>query len=269
MNLIINIVAASALLCQACRASGPGQLQVEETEAVLNHAYTNYSDWRREHHFVYKWSLRNIRPPRSVRIKTLLTTPPHLNLLNTDQLRVTVRQPLGRTLSWGLPLMTSDGVIYSDTEKTLCLNDADHDTVNLEDVQITVVVSTMSHNPLQFELKMTEVQQFSVGVNALNQVYNVKPGSPEVRFVALNGAPKDSLLQVKVTSGNDVCALISIQPFTCPVLDTEETVRSRGSYQTISHLAAFNFKRKDAFEESEFPTESFVKQKLLQTEECN
>ena len=103
----------------------------------------------------------------------------------------------------------------------------------------------MDSSGINFELQMDQISEFAVGVNSPNQVYVDNPGSPEVRFVSLDGAPKASLLQVKVTSSSDdVCGLISIQPYTCPVLDMEETVRSRGAYQTISRLAAFNFQRK-------------------------
>jgi hypothetical protein len=30
-----------------------------------------------------------------------------------------------------------------------------------------------------------------------------------------------------------VCAMVSIQPFTCPVSDTEETIRIEGSFQVL------------------------------------
>ena len=110
---------------------------------------------------------------------------------------------------------------------------------------ITVVLSTSDPTGITFELQMDEIPEFEVGVNSPSQVYAVNPGSPEVRFVSLDGATDDSLLQVKVTSSSEaVCGLVSIQPYACPVFDMEETVRSQGAYQTISRLAAFNFQRK-------------------------
>ncbi len=39
------------------------------------------------------------------------------------------------------------------------------------------------------------------------------------------------LVPVKVRSEDMVCAMVSVQPFTCPVSDTEETIRKEGSFQ--------------------------------------
>ena len=54
----------------------------------------------------------------------------------------------------------------------------------------------------------------------------------------------DTLLNVRVSSEDSVCAIVSVQPFTCPVSDVEETVRNEGSFQTMLQVASFNIKRK-------------------------
>ena len=64
--------------------------------------------------------------------------------------------------------------------------------------KVVVVLSTSSQNPIHFEIKMTKIKAFSVGMNEKHQVYDVGVGSPEIRFVKANEATKNSLLQVMV-----------------------------------------------------------------------
>ena len=64
--------------------------------------------------------------------------------------------------------------------------------------------------------------------------------TPDFRFVNFEGAEiGEDLLQLKVSSEDDVCAVVSVQPFSCPVSDTEATIRDEGSFQTTLSVASF------------------------------
>ena len=40
-----------------------------------------------------------------------------------------------------------------------------------------------------------------------------------------------------------VCAMVSVQPFTCPVSDTEDTIRKEGIFQTMLNIGSFTIER--------------------------
>ena len=218
------------------------QPQIVYQDGKLGERYEASTNASTEYHFVYRLQL-GLLPPRTVSLRTEIDRFSRIN-----PIRITVRQP-ETTLSWQLPLKRGD-LSYTSMERTLCLlegqpGQAAGQTFAGKYVQVTVVVSTLSSAGMKFELEMNEIDHFAVGTNSKHDVLQVGVTSPAVRFVRLNEATKDSLLQVRVTSKNDVCSMISIQPFQCPILDEEETVRSHGAFQTMLRLSAFNFQRRD------------------------
>lgn len=207
------------------------QRQVTIISAEVGTVYTNQTNHDSEIHYVYRLDLGNF-PPRTVRIRAEVRS----NISPDHPLRVTIRSDQGTT-NWNVPLLANN-VKINYIERTLCL---------LEDVgsspdrqEITVVLSTSSRNSVSFNLKLFEVEDFTTDLNQVSSLSNVDPATPVYRFVNLQPFEKTTLLRVKVTSENkDVCALISIQPYLCPVLDTERTVRFRGSYQSMLEISSF------------------------------
>jgi len=45
---------------------------------------------------------------------------------------------------------------------------------------------------------------------------------------------------IQVTSKDDLCAVVSVQSFNCPVYDVGEIGIRQGHYQTMSRSASFN-----------------------------
>jgi hypothetical protein len=51
---------------------------------------------------------------------------------------------------------------------------------------------------------------------------------------------KSSNVFIQVTSKDDLCAVVSVQSFNCPVYDVGEIGIRQGHYQTMSRSASFN-----------------------------
>ncbi|XP_059098452.1 SID1 transmembrane family member 1-like [Tigriopus californicus] len=207
------------------------QRQVTIISAKVGTEYNNQSSHDSEAHFVYRLDLGNF-PPRTVRIRAEVRP----NISPDHPLRVTIRSNQGTT-NWNVPLLVNS-VKINYMERTLCLLD---DVISSPDRQeITVVVSTSSRNKVDFTLKLFEVEDFTTDMNQVSSLTGVDTATPVYRFVNLQPFEKTALLRVKVTSEDqDVCALISIQPYLCPVLDMERTVRFRGSYQSMLEISSF------------------------------
>ncbi len=113
------------------------------------------------------------------------------------------------------------------------------------DQEVSVVISTSSKVPVSFKVYLYETTDFSTGINEYSRVNGVTVSSPEYRYVDFSRAEDNTLLNVKVESGDEsVCAIVSVQPHNCPVSDLEETVRNEGSFQTMLKIASFNIERK-------------------------
>ena len=109
---------------------------------------------------------------------------------------------------------------------------------------ITVVVSTSVHSETHFSLQLVLVEEFQINLDDTpSLIQNISFSTPTIRYFGYN---EDShhdgdVLQVRVNSDDNICALISIQEFTCPVFDTINNVRTHGTYQTMLQSAAFNY----------------------------
>ena len=57
---------------------------------------------------------------------------------------------------------------------------------------------------------------------------------------------------IDVTSKDDLCAVVSVQSFDCPVYDVSEIGIRQGHYQTMSKRASFNVYLKDFSKRKEF-----------------
>ena len=151
---------------------------------------------------------------------------------------ITVRQvDSGDDFTMHAPRLINN-VTYTKVERTICI------TPTTTNDYITVVVSLLSSYPITFDLTLYEMTHFSTGLNSVEPVAGVGPTTPDYRFVNLLGVDEDSLLQVKVRSEEDVCALVSVQPTNCPVSDTEVNIEREGAFQSMLEIASFVFDRK-------------------------
>lgn len=135
---------------------------------------------------------------------------------------------------------------YKYVERTLCLHGEDQLDLPAFAQEVTVIISTSSAREVPFSINLYDVHDFSTGLNKKARVDDVTVSSPVFRYVDLLHAEDNSLLNVRVDSTNeDICAIVSVQPFNCPVSDIEETIRNEGSFQTMLKIASFNIERNE------------------------
>lgn len=158
-------------------------------------------------------------------------------------------------LSWELPLVLNGGPQiqeYRQTEQTLCY-DSIGANVNysqlyyaavLRQTQIKtpiqapyVTISSMSETDVTANITLTTEKQFyiipSVWYNAV-----ISPSTPRFyyySFPPFTSAGKNyNMVTLKVNSPSDVCMTVSIQNYSCPVMDLNDDVTFKGSWQTVS-----------------------------------
>eukprot|EP00095_Tigriopus_kingsejongensis_P005827 snap_masked-scaffold425_size175135-processed-gene-0.10 protein:Tk05827 transcript:snap_masked-scaffold425_size175135-processed-gene-0.10-mRNA-1 annotation:"sid1 transmembrane family member 1" len=217
--------------------------QVTIVSAQVGELYEAEATTDSEIHYVYQLDLGQF-PPRSVRIRTEVMN----NIKSEHPLRVTIRSNRG-TLNWNVPMMAAN-VKYNYMERTLCL--LDDVVANPRSQEVTVVISTSSYNNIDYKLRLFEIEDFTTDVNQVSIINEVGATTPVYKFINLKPYESNALLRVKVTSEDkDVCAIVSVQPFLCPILDQETTVRFRGSYQTMLEMSSF-FIDRDDYEEGLF-----------------
>ena len=111
-------------------------------------------------------------------------------------------------------------------DRTLCLVDENDFIENKQQKSedLTIIVSTRSNNPIAFQLKLDFIENFPAWVHGnAPSVRKVSVTSPVFYFIDFRDFEKDSLLQVKVKSNDDTCAIISMQRFLCPIYDIQGT----------------------------------------------
>ena len=68
---------------------------------------------------------------------------------------------------------------YYKAERTLCL----FDEIDESNITVTIVLSTSSVNPIEFEVLLEEAPNFINKLNETNFIENVSVGSPEFHFI--------------------------------------------------------------------------------------
>jgi len=144
-----------------------------------------------------------------------------LYVLHWSTYRVTVNYNDG-SMSWLVPYKSEEGYRYAFVERTLCLFDYEFE---VHSQTVEVALSTASGHPIHFGVILYFVPDFAVQLGDTDYVRGVGVSTPQYRFVDLSRSDNDHLIQLKVESNDDdVCAIVSLQPFDCPASDTIETV---------------------------------------------
>ena len=186
-----------------------------------------------EVHYVFK---HNIGKRKTLKLKTEVLRK---NANMHHPLLFTVRFHEG-SQGWQLPFQDGNSKTpIHQVDKTLCLVESNEDT------ELTVVISTSSPNEVTFKLQMIEVNDFFIRVDN-DKNHTVKDLSvSSTDFVHVDLSSINGLVQIKVTSEEDICALVSVQPMKCPVASSAEDVFGSGSWQTMLKLGAFAVNTRD------------------------
>ncbi|XP_053095751.1 SID1 transmembrane family member 2 isoform X2 [Pangasianodon hypophthalmus] len=145
---------------------------------------------------------------------------------------------------------------YTQVGRTLC----QPPTRALSETQFFYVdVSTLSASSVQYQLRVSRVESFTLQTNKKFS-FNATPSQPQFfKYEFPDGV--DTVI-VKVNSEkNFPCSVMSVQDIQCPVYDLDNNVAFIGMYQTMTKKAAITVQRKD------FPSNSFYVVIVVKTED--
>ncbi|XP_060799366.1 SID1 transmembrane family member 2 isoform X2 [Neoarius graeffei] len=145
---------------------------------------------------------------------------------------------------------------YTHVGRTLC----QPPTLALFETQFFYVdVSTLSTSSIQYQLRVSRVESFTLQTNKKFS-FNATPSQPQFfKYKFPDGV--DTVI-VKVNSEkNFPCSVMSVQDIQCPVYDLDNNVAFIGMYQTMTKKAAITVQRKD------FPSNSFYVVIVVKTED--
>ncbi|XP_058269818.1 SID1 transmembrane family member 2 isoform X2 [Hemibagrus wyckioides] len=145
---------------------------------------------------------------------------------------------------------------YTQVRRTLC----QPPTLALSETQFFYVdVSTLSTSSVQYQLRVSRVESFTLQTNTKFS-FNATPSQPQ--FFKYGFPDGVDTVIVKVNSEkNFPCSVMSIQDIQCPVYDLDNNVAFIGMYQTMTKKAAITVQRKD------FPSNSFYVVIVVKTED--
>ena len=214
---------------------------ISVVQAELNTIYTGNASIEKEIHYVYQ--LPSIRTYSND--EALITAQVKTKVESQQDIRFVVRQAKG-TLAWNLPSKVGQSM-YFEATRTLCLDGLENNIHASIDSSspgeiITVAVSSFNHVNSSFSLQVVMIEDFQIGSGGHQSlIQRVSFSNPAVRYIASDDSTDKVLHQIRVNSDDDVCALVSIQEFSCPFYDTIESIRSKGNYQTMLQSATFNY----------------------------
>ena len=214
---------------------------ISVVEAEIDKIYEDNTSMEKEIHYVYE--LPSIKS-NSID-QALITAQVRTKVENQQDIRFVVRHSKG-TLAWNLPSKVGQSM-YFEASRTLCL-DGLEENFNASSVSaspqetITVAVSSSNSDNLPFSLQVVLIYDFQINLgDPVVLIQNVSFSKPAVRYIANKGSNEKVLYQIKVDSDDDICALVSIQKFTCPFYDAINNIQSTGNYQTMLRSATFNY----------------------------
>ena len=214
---------------------------ISVVEAEIDTIYEGYTSVVNEIHYIYQ--LPSIKT--SSIDQALITAQVKTKVEAQQDIRFVVRHSK-ETLAWNLPSEIGQNM-YFEASRTLCIDgldnrlDASYDSSNpLETV--TVAVSSSHPNNLTFSLQVVLIEDFQISLGGpMALIQNVSFSDPAVRYVSRISPTEKALYQIRIDSKDDICALVSIQEFSCPFYDTINSIRSKGNFQTMLRSATFNY----------------------------
>ncbi|PVD27340.1 hypothetical protein C0Q70_12496 [Pomacea canaliculata] len=162
-------------------------------------------------------------------------------------------------LSWMIPVSAGFDYKFPSMDRTLCPMD-ETKRLNLTSPQrVYVIVDTMSDTIRSFSLNATILPDFEL-VHGQDRELTASPSQPQYYMYTF---PKDvDTVFLRVTSNSDLCAVISVQPIQCPVLDLDEDIGTLGKHQTMTTKATFFLEKSDYHRFQAFYVIVLVKPKL-------
>ncbi|KAK7105776.1 SID1 transmembrane family member 1-like isoform X2 [Littorina saxatilis] len=209
-------------------------LNTTVVQAKFDTSYTLSVNLQQQYLFIYKYN--ETSNTTAVRVSA---SSVHANA--TFPVMFVVRQQEG-ILSWQVPLFIDYVYSFSFVNRTLCPLDKMHKK-NLTSQQLIYIdVSTMSRENVDFTLHAERLTNFEIEHGASHETV-VSPSEPQYFMYTF---PSDvDTVQLRVTSPDLSCTVISVQSIRCPVFDMDHNIDFEGRHQTMTNQAAIFLQKSD------------------------
>ncbi|CAF4518382.1 unnamed protein product [Rotaria sp. Silwood1] len=176
-----------------------------------------------------------------------LTTSMKYDIKQNDPVLVVVRQIRG-VVSWTLPYAFSNGMLYTSVARILCLfNEVNRTRPHTS--TIFVEISTSNPDLIDYSIQLDNTTEYLLETG-VERSFTVSPAMPVYyKFIF---PPNIENIFIEVKSKDDLCAVVSVQSFDCPVYDVGEIGFRQGHYQTMSRSASFNVYSSEFTKRNEF-----------------
>ncbi|XP_025101471.1 SID1 transmembrane family member 1-like isoform X2 [Pomacea canaliculata] len=145
-----------------------------------------------------------------------------------------VRQQEG-ILSWQVPVYIDYVYKFQFVDRTLCPMDKTRRLNMTTQQHIFVDVATMSNSNISFSLMAKLLPDFEL-VHDVTRNVTTSPSQPQYYMYTF---PEDvDTVLLKVTSDDNLCAVVSVQQIKCPVMDLDNNIGYGGKHQTMTTQAA-------------------------------
>ncbi|UJR08524.1 hypothetical protein I4U23_012787 [Adineta vaga] len=170
-------------------------------------------------------------PSMAVRVITNMTYKAE----QESPLLIVVRQIRG-VISWTLPYTFTNGMIYSSSSRILCLQNEINRT-QAHTSRIFIEISTSNNALIDYSLQLENITEFLLQTGVSRQFF-VSPAMPI--YYKFTFPPDIANVFIDVRSNDQLCTVVSVQSFDCPVYDVSEIGTRQGHYQTMASIASFN-----------------------------
>ncbi|CAF2736229.1 unnamed protein product [Rotaria sp. Silwood2] len=148
---------------------------------------------------------------------------------------IVVRQIRG-VISWTLPYTFTNGMIYSSASRILCLqNEINRTHPHIS--RVFIEISTSNIDWIDYSLQLENITEFLLETGVSRQFF-VSPAMPI--YYKFTFPPNIENVFIDVRSTDQLCTVVSVQSFDCPVYDVSEIGIRQGHYQTMASIASFN-----------------------------
>ncbi|CAF1443497.1 unnamed protein product [Rotaria magnacalcarata] len=170
-------------------------------------------------------------PTMAIRVITNMTYA----IEQESPLLIVVRQIRG-VISWTLPYTFSNGMIYSSASRILCLqNEINRTRPHMS--RVFIEISTSNVDLIDYSIQLENITEFLLETG-VSQQFSVSPTMPF--YYKFTFPPDIEHVFIDVRSPDQLCTIVSVQSFDCPVYDISEIGTRQGHYQTMASIASFN-----------------------------
>ncbi|CAF0861033.1 unnamed protein product [Rotaria sp. Silwood1] len=170
-------------------------------------------------------------PTMAIRVITNMT----YKIEQEAPLLIVIRQIRG-VISWTLPYTFSNGMIYSSASRILCLQNEINRT-HSHMSRVFIEISTSNIDLIDYSLQLENITEFLLETGISRQFF-VSPAMPIYYKFTFPSNIENVFIDVRST--DQLCTIVSVQSFDCPVYDVSEIGMRQGHYQTMASIASFN-----------------------------